>query len=273
MSDPYSALGLKRGATEKEIRSAYRKLAKEYHPDHNPNNQKAEERFKAVGAAYAILGDKEKRARFDRGEIDEEGNERGPFGGAGGFHGGPHAGAGNFSQEDMGAFFSDMFGGAGFRGDFTPGGSGGRRRARRGADRSFSLDISFEDSVLGTSTRVTLPESGAVDVKIPPGFEDGQTLRLAGKGAPGFGEGAQSGDALITVRVRPSATYTREGRDLRATVPVDLTTAVLGGRLVVPTPKGPVTMKVLRTPTPARFCALEAVVWQSTDMSRRAIST
>ncbi|WP_025885091.1 DnaJ C-terminal domain-containing protein [Asaia prunellae] len=245
MKDPYAALGLTRSATDKEIRSAYRKLAKEHHPDHNPNDKKAEEAFKAVGAAYAILGDKEKRARFDRGEIDGEGNERGPFG-PGGFGGGQgfHGGDGQFSQEDLGAFFSDMFSGGGAGGNFGQGGFGGRRRSRRGADRSYTLTISFEDSVLGTTSRVTLPEAGTVEVRIPAGIEDGQTLRLSGKGAPGMGEGASSGDALITISVTPSAVYTREGRDLRASIPVDLTTAILGGKIVVPTPKGQVTMKV-----------------------------
>ena len=252
MKDPYAALGLTRGATDKEIRSAYRKLAKEHHPDHNPNNKKAEEAFKAVGAAYAILGDKEKRARFDRGEIDAEGNERGPFGGGGfgggqGFHGqGPGGGPGGaqFSQEDLGAFFSDMFSGGGTGADFGNGPFNGRRRSRRGADRSYTLTVSFEDSVLGTTSRVTLPEAGTVEVKIPAGIEDGQTLRLAGKGAPGVGENAPAGDALITISVTPSSIYTRDGRDLRASVPVDLETAILGGKIVVPTPKGQVTMKV-----------------------------
>jgi len=248
VKDPYAALGLTRGATDKEIRSAYRKLAKEHHPDHNPNNKKAEEAFKAVGAAYGILGDKEKRARFDRGEIDAEGNERGPFGGGGfggqgGFHGGGPGGA-QFNQEDLGAFFSDMFSGGGTGADFGGGPFGGRRRSRRGADRSYTLTVSFEDSVLGTTSRVTLPEAGTVEVKIPAGIEDGQTLRLNGKGGPGMGENAPAGDALITISVTPSAVYTRDGRDLRANVPVDLSTAILGGKLVVPTPKGQVTMKV-----------------------------
>ncbi|AQS87453.1 molecular chaperone DnaJ [Neoasaia chiangmaiensis NBRC 101099] len=254
MSDPYAALGLARGASDKEIRSAYRKLAKQYHPDHNPNNKSAEEKFKAVSSAYNLLGDKEKRARFDRGEIDAEGNERGPFGPGGGFRGGPggfggHGGA-EFSQEDLGAFFSDMFGGGGFSGDFHPGGTAGRRRPARGADRSYSLTVSFEDSVLGTTTRVTLPEAGSVEVRIPAGIEDGQSLRLAGKGAPGrqsaSGEAGPAGDALITIQVSPSSMYTREGRNLRATVPVGFRTAILGGKLTVPTPKGPVTMKVPR---------------------------
>jgi len=245
VKDPYAALGLTRSATDKEIRSAYRKLAKEHHPDHNPNNKKAEEAFKAVGAAYAILGDKEKRARFDRGEIDAEGNERGPFGG-GGFGGGQgfHGGGNQFNQEDLGAFFSDMFSGGGTGADFGGGPFGGRRRTRRGADRSYTLTVSFEDSVLGTTSRVTLPEAGTVEVKIPAGIEDGQTLRLSGKGGAGMGENAPAGDALITISVTPSTIYTRDGRDLRANVPVDLETAILGGKIVIPTPKGQVTMKV-----------------------------
>jgi DnaJ-class molecular chaperone len=112
MSDPYSVLGVSKTATDKEIRSAYRKLAKQYHPDHNPDDKKAEERFKAVGQAYNIIGDKEKRARFDRGEIDADGQERGPFGaGFGGPRGGAQGFQGGFSQEDLGSFFSDMFGG------------------------------------------------------------------------------------------------------------------------------------------------------------------
>lgn len=247
MKDPYTALGLTRGATDKDIRTAYRKLAKEHHPDHNPNNKKAEEAFKAVGAAYAILGDKEKRARFDRGEIDAEGNERGPFGQGGGFRGGqgfPGGGGGQFNQEDLGAFFSDMFGAGNAGGNFGGGPFGGRRGSRRGGDRSYTLNISFEDSVLGTISRVTLPEAGTVEVRIPAGIEDGQTLRLSGKGSPGVGDKAPAGDALITISVEASTVYTREGRDLRASAPVDLKTAILGGKIMVSTPKGQVTMTV-----------------------------
>jgi len=255
-NDPYATLGVSKGADEKAIRSAYRKLAKDYHPDRNQGNAQAEERFKAIGAAYAILGDKEKRARFDRGEIDASGQERAPFG-AGGFGGGPGGGfrgargqAGGFDQEDLSAFFSDMFSGGGFQGDFHPGGAGGagRRAPARGADRSYRLAISFEDAILGTTSRVTLPEGGSLDVKIPPGIEDGQTLRLRGKGSPGrrgpSGQAGPSGDALIEIAVSPSTLYTRDGTTVRATVPVGLKVAVLGGKLTVPTPKGSVTMTV-----------------------------
>ena len=167
MSDPYSVLGVSRTATDKEIRSAYRKLAKEYHPDHNPDNKQAEERFKAVGQANAILGDKEKRARFDRGEIDGAGQERAPYGA--GFGGGQGPGAqgfrgGEFNQEDLGSFFSDMFSG-GFSGDFQPGASGGRR-ATKGSDSRFSVSVSFEQAGLGASRELAMGETGRSEVRI-----------------------------------------------------------------------------------------------------------
>ncbi|MFT8483058.1 DnaJ C-terminal domain-containing protein [Gluconobacter sp. P1D12_c] len=251
MKDPYSVLGVSKTATDKEIRSAYRKLAKQYHPDHNPDSKDAEERFKAVGQAYNIVGDKEKRARFDRGEIDAEGQERGPFGGGGFGGGGPGAGAhgfqGNFNQEDLGAFFSDMFGGGGFSGDFQPGGAAGRR-ATKGSDRRFSVTITFEQSVLGTSLDLALGEGGHTEVRIPPGVEEGQTLRVRGKGAPGRpgmdGQPGVPGDALLTISVTPDKRYVRDGRNLRMTQNVDLKTAVLGGKVTVPTPKGDVVVKV-----------------------------
>lgn len=250
LSDLYAALGVARNATDKDVRNAYRKLAKQFHPDHNAGKPEAEERFKKVTAAYHILGDKEKRQRYDRGEIDDDGNERAPFGphGAGGFNGaGPFQNAQShpFSGDDLGAFFSDIFqgGGASFQGGFGQGGPQ-MRRPQRGANRTYTLRISFEDAVLGTSKRITLPEAGTVDVKIPAGIEGGQTLRLSGKGAPGMGEGAPSGDALVTIEVSPSTVYKREGRNLTSSVAVDLRTAVLGGKLVVPTPQGSVTMKV-----------------------------
>jgi DnaJ-class molecular chaperone len=256
-SDPYETLGVARGASDDDIKRAYRSLAKKYHPDRNKGDTQAEERFKAVGAAYGILGDSEKRARFDRGEIDANGQERAPFGagfGGGGAYaggGGPRGGFGGFegaSEEDLGAFFSDMFSG-GFQGDFQPGGAAGRRTPRRGADRSFRLTVPFVDAVLGTTSRVTLPDGGTLDVRIPPGIEEGQTLRLRGKGSPGRkgpqGEGPP-GDALIEVSIAPDARFTRDGTTVRATVAIDLRTAVLGGKLTVPTPKGDVTMTVPR---------------------------
>lgn len=242
MKDPYAVLGVSKTATDKEIRSAYRRLAKQYHPDHNPNNADAEEKFKAVGQAHNILGDKEKRARFDRGEIGSDGQERGPFGGGfgqGGF-GGAH------QQEDLGSFFSDMFGG-GFRGDFQPGGAAGQRTSK-GSDRRYEVSITFVQAILGTTLELSLGEGGNADVKVPAGLEDGQTLRVRGKGAPGRplrpGQPGIPGDALITVSVKADSRFTRDGRNIRMTQPVPLRTAVLGGKVTVDTPAGAVTVKI-----------------------------
>ncbi|OUJ02130.1 DnaJ C-terminal domain-containing protein [Acetobacter cibinongensis] len=242
--DPYEVLGIAKGASQDEIRKAYRAKAKKYHPDLNPNDKTAEEQFKAVNQANDLLSDTEKRARFDRGEIDASGQERHPgFGGAGGgfhgFGGGPGGaryagGQGGFSEEDL----SDLFG------MFSGGGARARRAGpRKGADRSYTLSVSFLDSVNGTTSRITLPDGATLDVKIPPGIEDGQTLRLRGKGEAGA-QGGPTGDALITVTVKPDTTYTRQGTDLYETLAVDLKTAVLGGAITVPTPTGDVKMNV-----------------------------
>lgn len=242
--DPYEVLGVSKTASQDDIRKAYRKLAKKYHPDLNPGDKVAEEQFKAIGQANELLSDAEKRARYDRGEIDASGQERmhPGFGGGqrgygegmGGFrYGGPGGpGGAGFSEEDLSDLFGSMF-------------SGGRARRgpQKGADRSYSLKVSFLDSITGSTSRITLPDGATLDVKIPPGIEDGQTLRLRGKGDAGV-QGGPQGDALITVTVLPDATYTRDGHDLHETLPVDLKTAVLGGSITVPTPTGAVKMNV-----------------------------
>ncbi|MCP1228490.1 DnaJ C-terminal domain-containing protein [Acetobacter fabarum] len=246
--DPYSVLGIAKTASQDDIRKAYRKLAKKYHPDLNPGDKKAEEEFKALNQANDLLSDADKRARFDRGEIDASGQERHPgfgaggfggggfgggFGGAGGFRPGG-AGMGGFQEEDLSDLFGGMFGG---------GARARRAGPRKGADRSFALNVSFLDAVNGATSRVNLPDGATLDVRIPPGMEDGKVLRLRGKGMPGV-QGGPAGDALITVTVLPDATFTREGSDLRETLPVDLKTAVLGGPIMVPTPTGTVKMNV-----------------------------
>ena len=246
--DPYSVLGIAKTASQDDIRKAYRKLAKKYHPDLNPGDKKAEEEFKALNQANDLLSDADKRARFDRGEIDASGQERHPgfggggfggggfgggFGGAGGFRPGG-AGMGGFQEEDLSDLFGGMFGG---------GARARRAGPRKGADRSFALNVSFLDAVNGATSRVNLPDGATLDVRIPPGMEDGKVLRLRGKGMPGV-QGGPAGDALITVTVLPDATFSREGSDLRETLPVDLKTAVLGGPIMVPTPTGTVKMNV-----------------------------
>lgn len=244
--DPYEVLGIARSASQDDIRKAYRKLAKKYHPDLNPGDKVAEENFKAVGAANALLSDEEQRARFDRGEIDASGQEKGfGFGGGGGgyrdYAEGPqgfHYGGNQFSEDDLGDIFGTMFG--------QGGGGGFRRRPqgpRKGNDRQYALTVSFLDCVNGGTSRITLPGGATLDVKIPPGITDGQVLRLRGKGDPGH-QGGPAGDALITITVAPDSMYERDGDDIRMSLPVDLKTAVLGGSITIPTPAGSVKMNV-----------------------------
>ncbi|MDG6094305.1 J domain-containing protein [Acetobacter sp. AN02] len=241
--NPYDILGVGRSASQDEIRKAYRNQARKWHPDLNPGNKEAEEKFKELNTANDILSDEERRGRFDRGEIDESGQERGPFAGAGtggfgggfgGFRAGGGSSGGGFSQDDLSDILNGMFGR-----------NAGRRQGgpERGADRPYQISISFMDAVNGTTTRVSLPGGATLDVKIPPGTEDGRTLRLRGKGEPGM-RGGPAGDALITVTVMPDRNWTREGQDLRTRLPVGLKTAVLGGPITVPTPSGAVKMNV-----------------------------
>ena len=244
-ADPYTVLGVKREATQDEIRKAYRALAKKLHPDLNPGNKEAEERFKQVSAAYDLLGDAEKRARFDRGEIDASGAETprqnyyrdfaegGPRAGAQRYE--SSAGFADFAESDD--IFAELFGRQG------AGGAGGAQLRMRGADLPFHLHVDFLDAVNGATRRLSLPDGSTLDVAIPPGIRDGQMLRLKGKGRPGIG-GGPPGDALIEVEIMPHPVFRREGDDIRLDLPISLSEAVLGGRVDVPTPTGPVTMTI-----------------------------
>src|SRR4051812_10846927 len=237
---PYEVLGVKRDVSAAEIRKAYRKLAKELHPDLNPGKPEAEARFKAVTAAYDILSDTEKRARYDRGEIDETGAERPRYSyrphaeGAQGWKYGPQ---GEMNPEDLEDLFA-MFGrGRGARG--TAGGG----FSMPGPDRQFALPIDFIEAATGGRKRIALSPEEWLDVTIPPGIEQDQVLRLKGKGAPGFG-GGPPGDALIEVHIAPHPFFRREGDDIHLELPVSLAEAVLGARVPVPTVTGPVTMTI-----------------------------
>ena len=241
--DPYAALGLGRTATADEIRSAYRKLAKELHPDVRPGDKQAEERFKRATAAFNLLSDAGTRARFDRGEIDADGNERMAFGSR------PHAGARARSSAgaasgagagagpdpfDLGDIFSDLFGS----------GVGGRGFSRmRGRDIRFTLDVDFLDAINGARRRVSLAEGRTLEVNIPPGVETGQVMRLKGQGAPGV-QGGPAGDALVELKVRPHPYFRREGNDIHLDLNISLTEAVEGARIQAPTPSGPVSLTV-----------------------------
>jgi DnaJ-class molecular chaperone len=255
MADLYSQLNVARGASEAEIKKAYRKLAKELHPDKNKDNPKATERFSRVTQAYDILTDKDKRAQYDRGEIDEEGNPKMPFG----FGGGPGAGAGRgggggfrgpngepfeFSGGGEAADISDLFEGL-FRrgGGGGPFGGFGRRSAppQKGADVAYRLEVPFEDAARLSGQRVTLGSGKTLDIKLPPGVEDGAKIRLAGQGQPGP---AGNGDALVTISIKPHRFFRREGDNIRLELPVSIDEAVLGGKVRVPTVDGPVMLSV-----------------------------
>jgi len=236
--DPYAVLGVKREATQDEIRKAYRQLAKKLHPDLNPGDKAAEEKFKQVSVAYDLLGDPEKRARFDRGEIDASGQERPRERYYRDFHGADaephvyssHGGFADFMEsEDI---LRDVFGR----------GCEGRIRLR-GQDALYRLPVEFLEALNGATKRITLPDGGTLDVVIPPGTRDKQVLRLRAKGGPGLG-GGPPGDALVEIDVEPHRFFTRKGDDIHLDLPISLPEAVLGAKLDVPTPSGPVRMTV-----------------------------
>jgi len=233
--DPYETLGLARDATPEQVRSAFRKLAKKHHPDLNPGSAVAEERFKAVNAANELLSDPEKRAQFDRGEINAAGDPVAPEPPRYRRYADAAEGARYRAGPDDDFQFGDIFG------DFLNRGGEGLRM--RGADAHYALSVAFLDAVAGATRTLTLPDGRTLDVRIPPGVEDGQILRLKGQGGPGL-NGGPPGDALIEVHAEPHPFFTREGDDIHVKLPVTLKEAVLGARVTVPTPVGSVTMTV-----------------------------
>jgi DnaJ-class molecular chaperone len=252
-ADPYTTLGVKKEATQDEIQKAYRRLAKKLHPDLNPGNKTAEEKFKEVSAAYNLLSDPDKRARFNRGEIDASGTERPQqqyyrnFADQGGFS----AYTSNSGFADFGDYagaddiLSEIFGREGRAG-----------RRRRGQDVRYHLDLSFLDAVNGGKQSIVLPDGATLDVNIPPGTRDGQILRLKGKGRPGAGD-APRGDALIEISVLPHPYFTCEGDDIYLDLPISLKEAVLGAKVKVPTPSGTVTAAVPKWSSTGRVLRLK----------------
>jgi DnaJ-class molecular chaperone len=250
--DPYKVLGIGREASEDEIRRAYRKLAKELHPDRNPTNRAAaEDKFKKVSAAYDIIGDPEKRKQFDRGEIDANGEQRR------GFHrtyagGNPFGGRGGAPADDsfgFGDIFSDLFG-RGRTGD------GGGPFAARGRDVRYTLEIDFLEAAAGARKRVTMPDGGVLDLTVPEGVADGQVLRLRGKGSPGV-RGSEPGDALVEIRVRPHAQFKRSGDDITLELPITIDEAVLGAKIEVATVSGRVQLTIPKGTSSGRVFRLK----------------
>lgn len=256
-------LGVAPTASDAEIRAAFRTLAKKYHPDRNKDDPKAEEKFKEVSAAFDIVGDADRRRKFDRGELDEEGRERatyrqwtGPGGqggqgygahghGAGGpFHGSGYTGgfANKGDFDDLGDIFADLFGRGRTAGG--PAGAGaGAAGAMRGRDVKYRLEVDFLDAVNGAKKRVTMPDGKPLDLAIPAGLEDGQTLRLRGQGEPGAG-GGPAGDVYVDISVKPHPIFERDGDDITIEAPISLKEAVLGGKITAPTIAGDVAITV-----------------------------
>jgi DnaJ-class molecular chaperone len=283
--DLYQRLGVQRGASDAEIKKAYRSLAKQLHPDRNKDKPDAAKRFAEVTHAYDLLSDKDKRAQYDRGEIDEDGNAKMPFGG-GGFggysrgSGGPHPGAGagpgfenfNFGSgetADLSDLFEGLFGGAAGRAGPGGGGFGGfRQRSRtpqKGPDVAYRLRVPFIDAVALKPQRITLGDGKALDLKLPRGVEDGTRIRLAGKGDDGP---AGRGDAIVTIEIEPHRFYKREGNNIRLDLPVTLKEAVLGAKVKVPTPDGPVMLTVPKGTTSGKVLRLKGRGFTGRDGKR-----
>ena len=244
MDDPYKVLGVAKDATQDQIKSAYRKLARSLHPDVNPGNKSAEERFKKVSSAYDLLSDPAKRARFDAGEIDASGAER-PRANAGAWGAGAGRGAEGFGfGEDAGDIFSELLRRrANSRRGFGFGFGGDADEGARGADAHYLLRVTLPEAALGTTKRVGLASGKTLDVKVPPGTDEGAILRLKGQGNAGFA-GGPAGDALVEVKIEPHPLFMRDGADIQMELPVTLAEAALGAKVNVPTLDGRVALSV-----------------------------
>jgi len=290
MADPYSILGIARGASEQDIKSAYRKLAKQLHPDANKDNPAAADKFSQVTQAYDLLSDKDKRARFDRGEIDMDGNPKMPFGygqrGGGQYRqaggnpfGGMGGGMGGASTDDvdLSDLFEGIFGGgqrrsrgagpqdnpfAGMGGGF---GAGAQRRPAKGANVNYRLAVSLTDIANLEKQRITLSDGKTIDLKLPEGAEDGTQMRLAGKGEPGP---AGNGDAIVTIVEQAHRFFRRDGDDVRLDLPITLDEAVNGAKVKVPTTSGAVMLTVSPGSSSGKVLRLKGKGFTRKDGSR-----
>ena len=235
MKDPYGLLGVSKTSSESEIKSAYRKLAKELHPDVNPGDTIVEQKFKEISAAYNLLSNKEKRAQYDRGEINPDGSQRGGYGGGGYGGGGGFGGRGGGGFSGAEDIFSDLFGRGGY--------GQGRQMRMKGQDVNYSARVSFLDAALGSSRLLSLHGGKSINLNVPAGTEDGQSLRLKGQGMPGVGGGA-TGDAFVEIQVDTHKFFERDGRDVFVDLPINLEEAVLGDKIIVPTIHGNVSLKI-----------------------------
>lgn len=257
--DPYVELGVARSASDDDIKKAFRKLAKELHPDTRPGDAAAGEHFKRVSAAYELLSDPDKRRQYDRGEIDAAGEPRRAYwrqpAGAGPAGAGGRGGGDDYGFSDI---FDNLFGGA--RPGGRPGGMGGAYAGggfpARGQDVRYTLEVDFLEAVLGAKKRVTLPEGGQLDLTVPEGVTDGQVLRLRGKGHAGA-RGGDAGDALVEIKVRSHLDMRRVGDDIHSELAIALDEAVLGAKVEVPTPAGRVQLTIPKGTSSGRVFRLK----------------
>ncbi len=274
MRDPYTVLGLARSASDADIKKAFRRLAKDNHPDRNANDARAGERFKEASAAYEILSDPVTRGQFDRGEIGPDGQPAAPFGGGfagrrgGGADGGFRGGRSGFdfagTADDL---FSELFGGrsGSTAGSSGRGAGGGFRTDPRGPDVAYRLSVPFIDAVRLTPQRVTLKSGQTIEIKLPAGITSGKQVRLAGRGEMGPGG---PGDALVTIDVAPHHLLERDGDDIRLNLPIRLDEAVLGAKVRMPTADGAVTLTIPAGATSGRVFRLKGRGFTRSDGSR-----
>ena len=251
----YDVLGVDAKAGDKEIKSAYRKLAKKYHPDLNPGDKTLEDRFKEISSAFAILGDADKRGQYDRGEIDESGAEKPQYDNYRGYADRDeahqyHSSSGYHDFEDLSDLFKEAMrqqgrtrDGRGFASGAGGAGAGHADFKMRGGDTGYHLAVDFLDAVRGGKKRVTMPDGVTLDIAIPAGITEGQSLRLRGKGQPGY-NGGPPGDALVSITVNPHPHFSRDGNDIILELPITVYEAILGGKVEVPTVSGAVKMSI-----------------------------